>query len=180
MNGTRPVAFGAGGMEGQVAVDGEGLQVVVAFGGDEADVIAGFVVGLDVDHQRLVVEGQRHVVLNGFTKGVPTVNFETDLALLVRVDKEVDPVAKTDVVHGGGKGEEKLVLALAGDGESFVGIGIVVVVIHSLFELVLIHVVHTDETTGRGHGDFLKEFGPILLFPSSKEQAESCQHSQNQ
>ena len=39
VNGTWPVAFGAGCMEGQVAVDGEGLQVVVAFEGNEAKVV---------------------------------------------------------------------------------------------------------------------------------------------
>lgn len=57
MNGTWPVAFGAGGMEGQVAVDGEGLQVVVAFGGYEAYVVVFAVVGFDVEHDGLVVEG---------------------------------------------------------------------------------------------------------------------------
>jgi hypothetical protein len=33
VNGTWSVAFGAGWMEGQVAADGEGLQVLVAFMG---------------------------------------------------------------------------------------------------------------------------------------------------
>ena len=40
MNGTWPVAFGAGCMEGQIAVDGEGEQVLVAFEGNEAKVVA--------------------------------------------------------------------------------------------------------------------------------------------
>jgi len=57
VNGTRPVAFGAGGMEGQIAVVGEGLQVVVAFGGYEAYVVVFAVVGFDVEHDGLVVEG---------------------------------------------------------------------------------------------------------------------------
>ena len=51
------MAFGAGWMEGQIAVDGEGLQVVVAFRGDEAYVVVFAVVGFDVEHDGLVVEG---------------------------------------------------------------------------------------------------------------------------
>lgn len=57
VDGTGAVALGAGGMEGQVAVDGEGLQVVVAFGGNEAYVVVFAVVGFDVEHDGLVVEG---------------------------------------------------------------------------------------------------------------------------
>lgn len=157
--------------QSQIAVDGEGLQVVVAFGGDEADVVAVGVVGLDVEHDSLVVEGERHIVLFGLAEGVPAAYQETVLAGLVGMDEEVDPVAEGRVVDVGAEGEGGGVAVDVHQGTFGVGaVGVLGYhVVDGLLQQSLLHAVDLDEACAGGKGLFDEAFG-IALFASRHEQ----------